>query len=351
MQRLPVKNIVILAVLLAVAVGSVALIFSTARQSYEQSMAQDSASHLTELGNQVGNVIGASIEHKWSDASVLQKLLSAEKVSGVDEVLPVLQETVSANGYADIYLYTDAGACIDSLGKPMNVDTASEMIYQAQSSGAYIKVVKSTVYYTVPATSNILVDGSPIVAISIVEDAGSVLDNMSIQSFSGQTSVYLVQANGLIVSRTSNGNASAINVSSLFSEGATRVLLGQSQTVQEALDTGSRSSFVYTVDGTSEYVATMPIDAQNVGWNVMLEAPETVVNAASLNYASYLSTMSVIMIAVIGLALALAMYYLYRESLKSYREAAAREQMLNLLISNTNSVFALLSVHRHDPSS
>jgi len=349
MKRLPARNIIIIIAFLVVAIGAIALVFSNAMSSYRSNMALASAAHLSEIDSQIVRSIGENIEDKWEDAAVLEDELESGEVGNVEELLPILQKTVKIRAYANIYVYTESGRCYDSTGGSMNVDEADEMVYRAQQSGRSIQVVKSMVYYTVPVDTTIAIDGSRIVGLSVVEDTRDTLDRMDIQSFNGQAIVYLAQGNGLIISRTSNANQSIISIDSLYSGDTTKMLSGQYDTIGEALAAQATGAFMHADDGAREYAVTMTVPGVENDWGIILIAPESVVNQSSSDYTAYLSRLSVIMIVAIALILTAVLYYLFRERIKNLDEVASREQMLNLLITNTKSVFALYSTHQPEP--
>jgi two-component system sensor histidine kinase/response regulator len=342
------KNLPLIALGLVALIAVVVLIGNGIISEYRRGMGKNSASLLLEYGNQVTASIDRDLSNDWNIAASVAATLNVTNITSVEGLLPTLNQLRSAWQVKNINVYTDSGYGIDADGRKINEATASELVYQAKSSGSYLTVVKSEIDLVLPVTTGVTLNGEPITAVAVVVNLEDFIKNLNITSFNNTAGVYLVRGNGLVISQ--NTDKQILNIGAQLESGTQTVLSGNYATVAEAVASDDVSSFLYD-DGTSEqYVVVMPVSAKGTDhWSIVLTAPTSEVDHSMNAFAGFVTTFYIILVVIIVVAIIAAFYSFYRQRTKNLDEVLTRERMLNLLVSNTNNVFFLFSKTKKEP--
>ena len=171
----------VLAVWLAALVVVLALIwfFRNFISRYQDSITAESASHLVEISYQVASYIEGKIDNDWKVAESIADGFQTREQAETDDLLAFMRNEQDIWGVSNIVVYTEDGCCVNAEGDAVRPDEAAEFIYGAQQYGQCMTIKQSTVTYTVPLESRLLINGSRAVAVSTVQNLDSFLDGMA----------------------------------------------------------------------------------------------------------------------------------------------------------------------------
>ena len=239
--RMPSKGRLILWAVTALlfVTALVALLFFNLTKNYRDSIAIESASHLEEINRQIKLYIEGEIETDWRVAySVRSSFLHNVRDNDAENIRAFLSEARDIWGVDDIILYSADGAGVGTDGQKMPNDEASSTMYRAATHGEYVSIVQSTISYTLPIRSNLRLNGERIVALSVVRNLESFLDDMAFSSFDGAAHVYLTQSGGGIISRLTHPDAAVTyNIMSVFEDADLTCLTEPEHSKEELLYT------------------------------------------------------------------------------------------------------------------
>ncbi len=320
---------------------------------YHENVSLESASHLSEINRKIRLYIEDKESTSWQIISSVSDLAVSQNFNSENDLQNFLQREQQVWDLDNITIMTENAACYDIHGRVgIDADSASELIYQIWHSERVASVVDSKVTYSVPVSTDHVINDSRITAVSITRDINTLMNNIGISSFEGHTWAYLAQNNGIVISRLNIQDVPDVfNILALFNKGKISPLMGQTETIEKALAAYDESIFLFTPDsGSSQYVVVTPVETDFEKWNLISIAPEPLVNQNMNYFTNYLVRLCVIFM-VIFLAVAfIIIYQIFRKQLQSLDSAVvAREQMLNLLAANTQNMFALFGKGREKP--
>jgi len=335
------------AIFIAVIAAVVAVALYANRQ-YQDSLAENSAQQMVEYGGQIVSVINAQSAENWEKAQGIGYILNTSKYTDAEELLDSLKNLTDIWGLQNIILYTDSGSCFTEDGSAVNIDSASDQVYKAETEGKYETIVGSQIYYMVPVDTDMTMQGSGIAAAAIVKDLSGIIGNMNLKSYGNTAKVYYTQSNGLVISRSENGEE-CLNIESLYQTGIMTKLLGNYNSFEDAVRSDDTCAYLYEADGVRSYVVLLPLVTDTGVFNVVIDSAVSEVDRAMNDYSGFLTWLYIGISAVIAAALVLLFSFFYHQRMKNIREVMVRENMLDLLVSNTNNVFALFSVKQQEP--
>lgn len=253
------------AILFLIALGSVTILvlsLNSLSRSYEKNTEQGSASHLLEINHQIQFSIESTISDSRRIADSLKSYIEEDDGESTDQLFQHMAAEKSIWGIQEIYLYTQDGICVDSADAVQADLNATEFAADIiRESNAY-NLSKSQLKYGVAVSTSQQLNGSPIVAVSVARDLGSLLDNMEIHSFSGSGAFYLTRQNGVRVSQTHNDySASTYNVLSLLEGGSLTSLDSSSDAIETSMSAAQERIFIYQNGSSRYYVIMTPVQA------------------------------------------------------------------------------------------
>lgn len=345
------KMIGIVILWLIAAVIAVAIMFRGVISNYRSSTAQESTAHLTEINQELQLYVEAKIEAYWNASHSIVNSISNANIATDEAMLSYLLRERAIYGVSNITLYTQSGYAVNTDGSVLSNDDASQTVATIKKAGEYLAIRQSTIIYVVPIDTETRYGGSRIVAVSVVQDLSSFLDNMGISSFAGQGFVYLTQNNGAVISKqTHDGTYSVYNLLPLFENSVIRPLSDNVNSVDDMLTSDSCSVFLRETTEGNQYIVCSPIQTGCEQMRLFYFVPVSVVNQTTDSFSSYISALSIIAIVVFAIGAVLIFLYLYNARKKQFgKELSIRENMLELLVQNSKSAFALLSVEQTQP--
>ncbi|MDD3253538.1 MAG: ATP-binding protein [Lachnospiraceae bacterium] len=318
---------------------------------YKDNIISESASHLAEISAQIKIYVEEKIKSDWKVAKSISNGMKTYSPEDSDRLMELLQTERDIWNISDIYVYTENGFSISADGDMKNNDVVSELVYNAEKFGRYMNIVRSTVTYTIPIETDVTLNDSRIVALSVVQDLDTFIDNMGLSSFDGTSCVFLTQCNGSKISQlTTTGAPNLYNAFSLF-DGKTIRCLNQKDFVYDGeLPDKDAYTFLLENEQSSEYVVTTPIRTDSGVWRLFYMVPEEIANKATNEFSSYIVFLSFSIIGVFLVCGIVAFVFVYKTRQKKFDLAlTARDRMLDLLVTNTRNAFALLSAEKEAP--
>lgn len=342
--------------LLAVILAAIILVwglFSTLVSNYRSNIAAESAGHLVEINYQIKLYIEEKIENDWNIAYSIKNGLTSMGVDIADEdIYAYLNAARDIWHVSDLLVYTGDGFCTDVEGRISRRDAAAEMVYRAIHDGEYMSIVHSTITYTIPIETNMTLKGSNIAAVSVVQDISSFLDNMGISAFNGRACLYLTRANGVVISRLTNPDASdTFNIASLLEDKELECLAqGVEHSMNHVFTSQEPIVHISLEDEGNRYIVSTPIRTHGEEMRLFYAVPEMVVNQTMESFSNYITRLSAIVIAGFAVLAMCAFLYIYNIRKKRFdKDLDTREKLFNLLVTNTNTAFALFSTQSVEP--
>jgi len=319
-------------------------VFGGLASRYRSNIAFESASHLVEINHQVKSYIEHTV---LDDSDLTQSLmlnLSTGDITDETQLLDYLGAQRDIWDVESIRIYTEDGLCYDQGGIAQNRDAASEFAYRVQRDGEASAITDSMLEYGVPVDTDVTVDGHRVVALSVVRDLDALIDGMGLQSFEGQGYLYLTRQNGVKVSQSSTGATPVVfNVTSLFDDGTLECLSQGGLSLKDAMGAGEEAVFLYDSDGMSRYVVMTPVEAMGETWYLFYLVPEATVNQTMDGFVQYILTLTIVVMSAFT-ALIIIFFLVYRARSRRYaKDMRERERLFDLLVSDTDTAFILLS--------
>lgn len=343
----------VLAVWLAALVVILALIwfFRNFISRYQDSITAESASHLVEISYQVASYIEGKIDNDWKVAESIADGFQTREQAETDDLLAFMRNEQDIWGVSNIVVYTEDGCCVNAEGDAVRPDEAAEFIYGAQQYGQCMTIKQSTVTYTVPLESRLLINGSRAVAVSTVQNLDSFLDGMDFSSFDGEAFMYLAQSGGAKISQLTHPNAPEIhNILTLFDDMDCICLTQEGYTVEDTMITEEISTFLCRNDNGSWYVVLMPVKNGDTLWQLCYWVPEGVVNATMDGFTSSVIGLSIAIIVFLAFCTLITFRFIYQARRRQFDSALmVRERLYDQLVVNTQIAFALLSTRQAEP--
>lgn len=319
--------------------------------NYRNNTMLESASHLKEINLELQLYIEAEINGDWDATHGIVNGIASGNLNADDEILAFILRERDIWGVSNITLYTESGSTVSTDGSVITNDVASEAVAEAQRLGEYLTIKESTLIFIVKINTNATYHGSVIKAVSVVHNLDSFLDNMNISSFNGSAFFYLTQSNGTVISKLTNENADDVyNLLPLLYEIPIVPLSDTSRTSGDPLLSGDCTVFLRTLDTGDQYVVSTPIRAGSDEMRLFYFVPTAVVNQTSDSFSKYMIMLSTVVMAVFAVGSVIVFYIIYISRKRQFdKELALRENMLALLVQNSKSAFALLTVNQAKP--
>lgn len=268
---LPKKVIAAMAAIFIAVIAAVVAVALYANRQYQDSLAENSAQQMVEYGGQIVSVINAQSAENWEKAQGIGYILNTSKYTAAEDLLDSLKNLTDIWGLQNIILYTDSGSCFTEDGSAVNIDSASDQVYKAETEGKYETIVGSQIYYMVPVDTDMTMQGSGIAAAAIVKDLSGIIGNMNLKSYGNTAKVYYTQSNGLVISRSENGEE-CLNIESLYQTGIMTKLLGNYNSFEDAVRSDDTCAYLYEADGVRSYVVLLPLVTDTGVFNVVIDS-------------------------------------------------------------------------------
>ena len=336
------------AAVLAVVLVFMFFLFNRLTFKYKDNVTTESASHLAEISYQICGSVEDGIENDWMLAHTVGLFLSSTHgISGEEEILHLLRSIAETWKVSDVCLYTESGDSLCLHGGPEARDVTSNRAARARERGEYMTIVDSDITYTVPVETSLTYRDSPVVALSIVKNMASFLDEMEFSSFNNKAYMYLTDDTGKVFSRLTTGASAAVfNVMPLFDEELTSAITNE-PVPKEVILTAEGPLVLIT---GNDYVTTTDIRTRQNSFRLIYIVPMAAVNATMENYTSSVTATSLIVLFFYGVCALAVIVYQYRNSRKRFASAIlARERMFDLLVRNTSTAFGLFQLNDPKP--
>jgi len=345
-----------LRVMLIAAVASSALAFTLFRViiiNYEKNTVSESSNHLIEISRQLKVNVEQSLNADISRTKTLARnipLLDFKTERDIFSYLHALKQDWNVDS---IRIYNYAGVCLDDDGLAQNSTNASQYAYETVKNGDAFHVTSNFIEYSVAVDSPLLIHGTKIAAVAIVRDLDNLIKEMHIQSFGDRSAIYLTQQNGIRISQTANASSPQVfNITALFSKGTLYTALHQTATVQQMLSVRDETVYMFYPDDAQvepEYVVITPVAASQESWFLLYGVPAPVVNRVMKRFSARVLSIS-IFVDIIVLLLFIIFFFLYKQREDKFNKAlASQTQVFDLLVSETNFVFMLVSTKKRNP--
>ena len=337
---------------MALCFGLMIALFGNFIGSYKNNIVNESASHLSEINAQIRIYVEEKINNDWKVAqSIANTIISYSPQNNEKELAELIRQERDIWHVSDVYIYTEDGSSIGADGDIKNKDVAADLVYNVRKHGKYMTILSSTVTYTIPVETTAELHGSKVVALSVVQDLESLVDNMGISSFDGTSCVYLTQDNGSKISQlTTTGAPDLYNVFSLFDNKKIKCLNEEDYVFEGSLPTDQSYAFLLEDGDSGSYVLSTPIHTESGVWRLFYAVPEAVANKTTNDFSSYVTFLSFSVIGIFSVCGLIAFVTLYKSRKKKFdRAMVARDRMLDLLVTNTRNAFALLSTRQDTP--
>ncbi len=327
------------------------LFFGVFRLSYMDNIRRESADHIMEISGQIKAYIQAQTDLGWNTVKSVEQSIRQTPWGTGEDMLALLRENNKIWGVSDIYLYTESGLSVDMNGKQQSVDTGARLVREAKEAKQLLLITESRVEYILFTENDKTIRNSPIMAVSIVKDLASLLDQLDISSFQSSAKVYLTQHEGELISRLNvKGASDAYNILSLFRNGKYQFFDKAITSYDDVLNQHQDVVFLYTQDGETDYVSYTHIDVMGGTWHLIYTVPEDVVNSSTNIFSRYIVVISLIVIFLLLGLTVLVFLIIYRSTSARYSmDIISRDRMLELLSQNTNIAVGLVSTERETP--
>ncbi len=345
--------VAVIAAVLLVSVLLVVFLFNNFIRNYQVSIADESADHLVEINEQIRLYIEEKLDNDWQVTRSLANSISVYEQKTPEALFALVARERDIWDSSDIFLYNADGFCMSANGEIIANDKASENVYLARQYGEFMDIMESTVIFTMAFDSDIQFMGSPIVAISVVHQLDSFLDNIGFSSFGGEAFICLTAENGAIISELTHARATGVyNILSYLEAQTLRCLSHEQHAVRDMLQNSDHCTFLMTGENGEEaqYVVATKIVSLGGSLRLFYFVPESIVNSTMNGFSRYVTTLSVTIICVFSLCGGLAFIFVYSVRKRSFDNAlSARDRMFDMLVSNTRNAFALLSAGQKEP--
>lgn len=344
------KLIRILAIGLVICVGLTFALFLGLIQQYQHNNALGSASHLIEINRQGMENVSSLLQKDQQIARELAKNIN----SGMYKDEAVLRSAISAEAENwnadDIYIYAEDGRCIDAEGAVRNNGAASDKAADTMREKETFSIVESQAEYSVATDTKMTVNGSRIVAVSVVHDLDTLIAKMGFTPFGGQGMTYITRQNGVKICQYGNGVRSLYNVLAYFDSGSLEKLTGDGSTIEEVMKNGSEGAFMFAgADNAEQYVVITPVNFMNDTLYIVSIVPRNVVNKSLNEFSMNIILISAAMVVIMAGMFALFIVLFLRRTRQYDEDVRTRERLFDLLVSRTGSVFMLLEEGADEP--
>ena len=339
---------VVLALLAAVVFVSV--MFSGLVSRYRSNAERESTAHLTEINRELQLYVEAKIEEYWNAARSIAGCIRAANIDN-DAMLAYLAGQRDIYGMSGITLFTRSGYAVNVDGSVLDNDLASQALSRISGTGESMSIIKSTVVYLISVDTDALYNGSEIVAVSVEQDLDSFLDNMGISSFGGAGLLYLTSSNGAVISKLTRPDSDSVyNLIALLEKSAIVPLSDNADSADDLLTSKDCAVFLRITDTVNQYVVASPIHTGDEEIRLFYFVPTSVVNQTTDSFSGYIMTLSIVIILTFLVGAVAVFLLLYNSRKKRFdSDLSLREHMLELLVQNSKSAFALFEIGQKEP--
>lgn len=324
-----------------------ALFFGLLRQ-YQNNSALGSASHLIEISRQGEVNVRSSLLKDQQLAESLADTADQDVLTGKN-LLSSLEAERKNWGVDDLYVYTEDGRCVNTRGVAQNVGEASSRATDALLEHESLHIVKSQTEYAVAVNAPLSLNGSRVVAISVVHDLDTLIDGMGFRPFDGQGATYLTRQNGVRICQSGSGAQNVYNILTYFESGKLRELTNDSLSMDALMRQGKEGAFLFSGEGEKQYVVLMPVQFMEETLYLISVVPSGVVNQTQEVFSRDLMLISALMVLLMaGLFVAFLVLF-FRRSRQYNADIHTRERLFDLLVSKTGNAFLLLEEGRQRP--
>ena len=347
-----IKIIAGLVCVFAVCLAAVFIMFSSLADSYKESVAVESAGHLQEITREVRLYIEETLR---SDRSLVRSLavdISEQKFADEAGLLRFLAGHRKNWNIAHIYIYNSKGFCLDETGRQKPHSLSIKDLYDTVERGESLQIDDTQAEYSAIVKSSTQLRGSPIVVISVVRYLSTMVDQMGFSAFGGAGSVYLTHQNGIKISQSNGASAQNVyNAAALFKPSYLVNLTHHGVTLEKAMREASEQAFLYSdpQGGPPRYLILSPVKAPGETWFLFYSVPSAVVDG---NVNSFSRRVGILTLSVAALMLLLFVLFVmaYVERSRRYgEELKMRDRFVELLMSETDNVFLLISSQQPKP--
>lgn len=330
----------------------VSLLFTNLIKNYGNQIDVESANHLEEINYQIKLYIEEKIESDWQIThSVANSIVQTTNEDIYHNLLAYIAREKEIWGVSEIIVYAENGVGMRSDGTIISNSLASDTAYYARQLGEYLTIVQSELTYTVPVDTDMQMDGSKIVAVSVMQDVGSFLDNMDFSSFGGTAYMYLTQENGIVISRLTHADISpTYNIMSFLDGKELRCLEEDGHAMEHMLTSDRPVTHLMIEPADERYVVSTPIDTHQANMRLFYVVPEAVVNLSMNDFSAHITRLSVLFIVIFAVFSLIIFLFILRSRKKQFDEALIeRERMYDMLVQNSGTAFAMFSTESDRP--
>ena len=338
-------------VLIIVILGLSIFMFRNLSNSFRTKTTVESADHLQEINSQIGLYIEEEIEADWKAVYSIRDGLNYLSNSNNDAYLMQYLTSVRDTWNLDeVTVYTDNGSGINTSGKMAPNDSASDIVYRAQRGGEYMSIIHSTITFAIPVTVDIVLNGSPVKAVSAEMNLQSFLDNMQFSSFDDNANIYLTQDGGRVISRlTTDSSVETYNILTAF-QGQLTCVSHPELTLDDMVMSTEQLTYRVTEEAVTDYIVVTPIQTRQMEIRLFYTVPDEVVNRTMNNFSNELTMLSLVVIATMMSVLLIVFVVLYHSRKKQFsKELVSRERTFDVLVKNANIAFALMPLDEKEP--
>ncbi|MDO5574762.1 MAG: ATP-binding protein [bacterium] len=249
-------------------------------------------------------------------------------------------------------IYTENGYCISVNGEVFANSMASSTVFFARKQKSYLEIFDSSITYTIPVNTEKTYRGSKIVAVSVIQNLSTFLDDMDFSSFDENAYMYLTDQDGVVISKLTNEAAPTVfNIMALMLDHQISEPINESSAGTDMLAVTSPT--VYQMTGAKEtlYVVSSPIETQSEKMHLFYFISKDIVNKTMNSFTRYITFVSGIIIFIVIIFFASIFIYIYQIRRRQFDEAViSREHMFELLVSNTKTAFGLFHTGQRVPT-
>jgi signal transduction histidine kinase/ActR/RegA family two-component response regulator len=329
---------------------TVALFFLITRQ-YRHNIAYSSATHLIEINHQGRENIYSLLLKEQELARDIDADIVPGGFSSDEKLMSYLDAKRGIWQQKDIYIYTEDGRCFNTRGEAENEGTAAQLAAETIEAGETFNIVKSRTEYAVAVDTELTLKGSKIVAVSMVNDLDTLLDDLGFKPFGGRGVSYLTRQNGVRICQSGSNAENVYNILPLFDAGTLNSLSGDGAALEDVMSSGQEGAFLLTGGGTAaQYVVLTPISFMQQTLYLFNIVPQSVVNQMMNAFVRNMTLLSFMVIAIIA-GLFAVFTRIYRRRARIYNsDIASRERLFDLLVSETSNAYMLLEEGAPQPA-
>ncbi len=326
-------------------------VFHIFARQYATDSSRESASHLIEINHQVRSYLEEVLKADRNVAKSIAKGIESTSSTSGSGLFDFLKTQKNIWGVDGIYVYNSGGLCLDEAGKAQNNDVASRYAYETVKRGESFHIADSTIEYSLAVKTDVQLRGRPVIAVSAVRNLDTLIENLGIHSFNDSGCLYLTRINGVKISKSNNKNAREVfNVLALFENCNIRNLSIDGMDIRTTMAQAREAVFLCSGGpAPASYVVATPVRAMNEICYLFYIVPEAAVNLNINRFSAQTSSLLGI-ITIMFFILFFGFFWVYNSRTKKYAAAIReREELFNILVSETNNVFFFLSAEQSEP--